>query len=313
MKHTRERTAAVLSVVASIVVTIATSTEGSSVPIDDEVSWTGIAYDRITLAEVGPIEAASIRASGGSLQVEFDLLGNHYSIAGNATSLVETQRGSGAYEASPRNGARGFNLVYARDDYVTGSAFVQDKAPQHFSFDDRLAFTLKAVPHSDSSKKSSEAADASLMDDISAAITMFREGMVEDPSPIVGGQHAVAPMAWGSAHVLVDNQGIPFLVSGGFSEGWVDITPSGPTTHIISNLRYSISAGWASDSVSLWYNGQTNSLAYRSPAWPSGGLHYASGSWAVNTNYAQLLAENTYTVLVRFIPIMYTRYDSADV
>ncbi|MCB2414002.1 hypothetical protein LGT39_14215 [Demequina sp. TTPB684] len=299
---------AALVVAIALIGGAASSVAAAAVEDGDVSDWSGIAYDKITLEQLATIEHASVVEDGERITVEFDVQGRSFVIVAMKSKRVAVEGAATAYETAPEANGRGFNLVVDGGKFVAGVAFASNVAPQHFGFDDRLAFTIGSQQDS-----KAEARGSGQIAAISDAVAHLKQGRSTGLSPIVGGNAALAPNAWGSAHVLVDNTSIPFILAGGFSEGWVDITPSGPKTHIVSNLRYSISANWGSDGVSLWYNGQTNSRAYRSPTWPSGGLQYVSGSWSMNTDYASLLAENTYSLLVKYIPIMYTRYDNASV
>ena len=115
--------------------------------------------------------------------------------------------------------------------------------------------------------------------------------------------------AGGQLHVYVSGLSVPFLISGGSSEGWCTTTIRESNNYQVSSLKYAVTYNWPSDGVSLWYDYNNSQAAYRSPAWPSSALTNVSGTWTVNAGVGAFEAVTSTSALVNGFPVMMEFYD----
>lgn len=119
----------------------------------------------------------------------------------------------------------------------------------------------------------------------------------------------VVPEVTHSLHVYQSALTVPFLISGGSSEGWCSSTTSGNDIFTVTGLQYVVVYNWPSDGISLWYDYINSDSAYHSPAWPSSQLTNVSGTWTIRGAKGAFMAETTVSALVKGVPVMWSLYD----
>ncbi len=113
-------------------------------------------------------------------------------------------------------------------------------------------------------------------------------------------------------HVFVQGTSVPYLISGGSSEGWCTATGIAYEYYRVSSMIYYITCNFPTDGISLWFDPIINSCAYTSPVSPSAGLTNVSGSWAIDAATGTFMAETTVTATVNNLPISWSLYDVTD-
>lgn len=270
----------------------------------EAMEWKGVIYDSVTLDDVRSIE---------SVTIELDASGEHLSIgmdSGLGTIEIDAARTSDGvsadrYVSEESASFPGFNVLYWPGEALVATAYTELRSAPNFNEFDRLALSVSNEFDAEEAAEAIAGARAENAQDIAESLAAL-----ESPT---AASAPVQPQSASSAHVYVSGTSIPFLVAGGWSEGYAYFSGSAnPYVVTVNRIKYAVAYNWPSDGVSLWYDYIGSTSAYHTPAWPSGGTHNAYGTWSIDTRIGKLVAESTVSALLKGVPLMWTLYDTAD-
>ncbi|WP_340016782.1 hypothetical protein [Paenibacillus sp. FSL K6-1318] len=266
-------------------------------------AFEGIAYNKADLNEFASLENIKFSQDEGYLEVSFELNGKNIEI--EAVNFGKDENGN-KYATKEREDGISFNLLESNGN-ITGVAVNTKVSPINQTIEDAFGFVI--------SKSADQTALKQTLNQVKSEHSITLKKSLQNINSLPHQELSlsdVRPMA-ADLHVLASGLSVPFLISGGFSEGWVYSSYQTQQFFKLTNLRYSIAYNWPSDGVSLWYDYLNSNQAYHSPAWPSAGQQNVGGEWIIDATKGKFAAETTVSAIVKLVPLMWTIYDTANI
>lgn len=269
----------------------------------EKQSYEGIAYSKVDLSDIGNLENIKVSQEEEKIALSFDLNGKAFDIEALAFDLDNGETNNKFASKESPDGIS-FNILESNGN-ITGVAVNTNISPINQTKEDSFGFLI------------SQGVDSSLLKNIlnqtksehRTELMNSKQEIQSLPSQEIS--KGISP--YSSLHVLASGLSVPFLISGGVAEGWLNTSYSHQQYFNVNNLVYSIAYNWPSDGVSIWYDYLNSSEAYYSPAWPSAGQTSVSGSWVIDATKGMFAAQATVSAFVSGFPLMWTLYDTTEI
>ncbi len=273
------------------------------VKVNAATNYQGIAYNSVTLTQIGQMSDISVEKNNDSIMLSFTLNQKDYSIKADYLESSENQQKYYFYD----NDSEQCINVIVYDGNITGRISQKKESPINRiqKGNENFSFTISNISNTQNLTNALKQVTTENESQISESIMNIK-------APTKASKNSVMA-ANSSLHVLASGLSVPFLITSGVSEGWASTTYLYSNYYSVNNLQYSISYNWPSDGISLWYDYINSDVAYQTPAWPNAGLTSVSGSWRIDSSIGKFVAEATVSVLAKGVPIMYTVYDTTNI
>ncbi|WP_144940633.1 hypothetical protein [Paenibacillus sp. 32O-W] len=265
----------------------------SSIVLAEENKLNGVAYNPYTLEEISQLDNISLSFDEETVELSFSYLDQEFSL--EAKSFESDNRMT---KYTSKEGSVVTNiLIY--EGMVTGQ--IIDTAltfeEKYYNSEDNFNFSIT----NGNLVTTQSFVDLKNTPEIKSRIDRMLSFLDEDNVEPLSSSKRI--------HVQASGLDIPFLIDGGFAEGWVTSTLMYDNLYAVNELAYNVARNWPSDGVSLWRDNFTE--AWRTPAWVSPGYTEVDGGWDIDVTTGRFLAEATVSAAVKGVPIFWTVYDES--
>lgn len=268
--------------------------------------YSGIAYDITNFETISDLSEISVQKEKSSVEIKFRFNNNYYDIIANQFKSDGDQHMYNYYDDSLKIN---YNIVYYKGS-ISGSVTRKDMSVIQQKEDQVNNFCFIISQANNNELKSALNESATEKADLIKKMDYNIEASTDQlQSSLNLNQAMTLASTTNNLHVLVSGLSIPFILSGGVSEGWATSSYLYADYYNVSNLSYSIAYNWPSDGVSLWYDYYNSSSAYQSPAWPGAGLTQVPGAWRIDRSIGRIEACTTASFVFKGFPIMQEFYD----
>lgn len=284
----------------------------------NSISYSGIAYNSITLETIGDLEDITVIKNEENMLINFSLNGRGYDI--NAKLLDDSKNPSGSKYIADYKDINGqvYCNILVFDDKISGVIINNDISLNKKAKEiPDIAFVISTGEVEDLKNTISMSVNnENIKYEIESNAEMVNSWLGDDIKFSTTKSESIAAISSvNTVHALAKAPSIYVVVSGSIAEGWVDTSfsygNSSGVYYTVNNFRYNVFYNWPSDGVDLWYDSSTKAAG--TVAFPPSGVQTLPGSWTVNSSTGKLYAHATSSVLVNKVPIMWEFYDNVPI